>query len=100
MRKLSNPRLAALILPPLWLSLAAGSCGQGPGVQTFPPPVDLKEVTEPQPKPTPEIVTDPQANERYNAAVEMHGIGVLSAGIRICEWAKEVGMKLDFACRR
>lgn len=69
-------------------------------MQTFPPTVDLQTATEPKPKPTPDIVTDPQANERYNAAVESWGDRKLSAGERICTWAKDMGMKLPFECKR
>jgi hypothetical protein len=69
-------------------------------VQTFPPSVDLEAVTAVKPKPTPDIVTDPQANERYNAAVEGWGDRVQSAGQRICQWAVDMGAKLPFECRR
>lgn len=69
-------------------------------MQTFPPPADLKAATDPKPIPTADIVTDPQANERYNAAVEGWGDRAHDAGVRICEWAVEIGLKLDFKCRR
>jgi hypothetical protein len=69
-------------------------------VQTFPPSADLEAVTAVKPRPTPEIVTDPQANERYNAAVEGWGDRVQSAGQRICQWAVDMGAKLPFECRR
>lgn len=69
-------------------------------VQTFPPSADLKAATESKPRPTAEIVSDPQAAERYNAAVEGWGDRAHDAGVRVCEWAVQMGMKLDFACRR
>lgn len=69
-------------------------------MQTFPPNADLQAVTDPKPRPTPDIVTDPQANERYNAAVEVWGEGVLDAGRRICTWAKSMGAALPFECKR
>lgn len=100
MRKQSRRLLAAATLPLLWLSLAAGSCSRDIPVQSFPPSADLEAVTEPQPKPTPDIVTDPQANERYNAAVETWGQRVQHAGQRICTWAVDMGAKLPFECVR
>jgi hypothetical protein len=100
MNKRLNRRLAVATLPLLWLSLAAGSCSRDIPVQTFPPLADLKAATEPKPRPTIEIVTDPQANERYNAAVEVWGDSVLDAGRRVCSWAEDMGAKLPFECRR
>jgi hypothetical protein len=100
MKTLSLPRQAAvtLLLPALLLVSACN--GRVTAVQTFPPNADLQAVTEPKPKPTPDIVTDPQANERYNAAVEGWGDRVLDAGQRICTWAVDMGAKLPFQCRR
>lgn len=69
-------------------------------MQTFPPSADLEAATETKPKPTPDIVTDPQANERYNAAVESWGDRVSDAGRRLCDWSVELGAKLPFKCRR
>jgi len=94
------PRLvgATLLLPALLLASACG--GRGLGVQSFPPSADLQAATEPKQKPTVEIVTDPQANERYNAAIESRGDRIYDAAVRICEWAVEMGMKPGFECRR
>lgn len=100
MRQLSRVRLAAVtaLLPSLLLVSACG--GRVTAVQTFPPTADLQAVTAEKPRPSPEIVSDPQANERYNAAVEGWGDRLLDAGRRICEWAVETGAKLPFECRR
>lgn len=100
MKKSLMQRLAvATVLLPLLSGVSA--CGaRGIAVQTFPPSADLQAVTEAKPRPSPEIVTDPQAAERYNAAVEGWGDRVLSAGQRVCQWAIDMGAKLPFECRR
>lgn len=57
-------------------------------------------MTEPKPLPPADIVTDPQANERYNATLEGWGEGLLSGGRRICQWIIDNGGELPFVCVR
>ena len=85
---------------PIALLLVTGCAERAIPVQSFPASVDLQSVTEPKPRPSPVIVTDPQANARYDAAIEGWGEGLLASGRRICEWAKGMGYKLPFECRR
>jgi len=87
----------ALLIAPL---LATACAGRVTPVQTFPSHADLQAVTEPKPRPTPDIVTDPQANARFDAELEGWGERVQSAGVRICTWARSMGAKLPFDCRR
>lgn len=98
--KLSPMRQAGLCLLPIGLLLVTACGGQVTAVQSFPSHADLQSVTEPKPRPSPAIATDPQANARYDAAIEGHGERVLSAGVRICKWAKDMGAKLPFECSR
>lgn len=98
--KLLQLRLAASLALPTALLLATGCEKQVTAVQTFPAPADLSAVTEPKPRPSPAIVTDPQANARYDAAIEGWGERTQAAGVRICQWAKDMGLKLPFECRR
>lgn len=100
MKTLSQPRRAALILPLLALLLVSGCEGQGTPPQTFPPSADVEAVTAAKPKPTPDIVTDPQANERYNAAVESWGDRLHDAGVRLCTYLKSMGAPYTFDCQR
>lgn len=97
MKPQSHPRPLVLI-PPLLALLLVSGCGEPIPVQTFPPAVDVAAVTEKKPLPTPDIVTDAAANERYNAAVELWGDRVRAAGVRICKWAKDMGMKPKPVC--
>lgn len=92
-------RAGTILLLPL-LTLAA-SCGERvTAVQTFPSSADLEAVTQPKPRPTPDIVTDPQANARYGAVIESDDDQRKAAGERICTWAILTGDKLPFACDR
>ena len=50
-------------------------------------------VTEAEPEPTDDILTDPQAYERYNNAVESWGLRLRAAGLRLCNFFKDTGMK-------
>lgn len=100
MKMLSRARLAAATALPLLL-LAVSGCGERViSTPSFPPTADLEAVTAPKTRPSAEIVTDPQAAERYNAAVESWGDRALDAGRRICAWAEQMGAKLPFECRR
>lgn len=69
-------------------------------MQTFPPSADVEAVTAAKPKPTPDIVTDPQAKERYETSLELWGDGVKAAGVRICEFLQTMGAKYTFKCDR
>lgn len=69
-------------------------------MRTFPPSADVEAATASKPKPTPDIVTDPQAAERYNAAVENWGDRGHDAAARICEFLKNMGAPYAFQCRR
>ena len=100
MRSSSRKIRVAFCLLPVWLSLAAASCGRGIPVQSYPPNADLQAVTEPQPRPSPAIVTDPQANSRYQAATDRWGNRVYDSGVRICQWVIDMGGKLPFDCKR
>lgn len=100
MKKSLRMRLAAVTVLPVLL-LAVSACEERViSTPSFPPSADLESVTAPKPRPNPEIVTDPQAAERYNSSVEGWGDGVLDAGRRICAWAEEMGAELPFECYR
>lgn len=101
MTKQSPARRVALILPLLML-LPVSACG-GPtvqGIQTFPRVADIETVTTPKPKPPFTIADDPQVEAQYNADVEAHDNSLYDAGVRICNWAVERGLKLPFKCQR
>lgn len=68
-------------------------------MQTFPPSADVKTLTEAKPRPTPDIVTNPQAAERYNAAVEAWGDRIHDAGVRVCSFLQTMGAKYPFKCK-
>lgn len=100
MQTQSPKRRVARILLPLLLMPASSCAERAIAVQSYPPNADVEAVTAPKPQPTPDIVTDPQANARYNAAVESWGDTIHSAGVRICQWAQQSGAKLSFLCDR
>lgn len=79
----STPRRRAASLALLPMLLLASACAHVAG---FPPPADLKAVTEAKPEPTDAIATDPVAEAHYNAAVESWGDRVRSAGLRLCRF--------------
>ena len=96
----SHRRPVGLLALPIGLSLAAASCERVTAVQSYPAYADLKDVSEPKPRPPLEIATDPQANTRHDAELEGWGERVQAAGVRICTWAESMGAKLPFDCRR
>jgi hypothetical protein len=55
----------------------------------------LQAVTEPEPVPTPDVLTSGQAAADYDAAVEGWGDRLWRAGGRLCRWAKRNGMAID-----
>lgn len=61
----------------------------------FPPSADLKAITEAKPAPTDDILTSEAAAARYDADVELWGDRLHDAGVRICRWAKDSGLKID-----
>lgn len=59
----------------------------------YPPLADLKAATETKPVPTDAIATDPVAEANYNAKVDGWGDRLHSAGVRLCVFFKDTGMK-------
>lgn len=82
-------RRVGLLALPLMLSLVSGCAATG----GYPPLADLQAVTEAKPVPTDEIATDPVAEASYNASVESWGDRLRSAGIRLCRFFDDTGMK-------
>jgi len=74
--------------------LNATACTPHPPVG-FPPPADIAAVTEAKPLPSPDILTDPAASDRYGASVESWGERVQAAGVRLCRFFAAQGMKAD-----
>ena len=83
--------------PILLLSLwAVSGCANQVQIQPqFPPAPDVEAATEAKPAPTPDIVTSARAAAEYNAAVELWGMRVQAAGVRVCLWLKERGGDYD-----
>ncbi|WP_260928236.1 hypothetical protein [Novosphingobium sp. 9] len=75
------------------LSLTA--CAAKTQVVGYPPAPDLVAATEAKPKPSPDILTDPAAADRYSSAVEAWGDRVRAAGVRLCGYFKAQGMKVE-----
>ena len=50
-------------------------------------------MTETKPVPTDEIATDPVAEASYNASVESWGDRLRAAGVRLCRFFDDTGMK-------
>jgi len=73
--------------------LNATACADHPRVG-FPPAQDIAAVTEAKPKPSPDILTDPAASDRYGASVESWGERVQAAGVRLCRFFVAQGMKV------
>lgn len=59
----------------------------------YPPVADLK--VEPEPKPPLEIVTDPAADERHRAEHEAWGRKGWATVRRLCNWARDNGLKVE-----
>lgn len=55
-------------------------------------------MVERKPRPTPDIVTDAQANARYSASVESWGERVQAAGVRVCKWLNSASKDADYKC--
>jgi hypothetical protein len=77
--------------------LLASGCGGTARIQPqFPPAADVEASQEGKPRPTPAIVTDPEAREDYNKAVESWGDRVHDAAVRACRWMVDRGA--PFTC--
>jgi hypothetical protein len=63
-------------------------------VPLYPPSADLKALTEAKPEPTDDILTSETAAAKYDADVELWGDRLHDAGVRVCKWAKDNGMKI------
>ena len=87
-----------IVYPALLASLlAASGCSNTVLVRKpiFPPSADLKAVTEAKPVPTDEILISEAAAAKYDADVELWGDRLHDAGVRICRWAKDSGLKIE-----
>ena len=73
------------------LPLALSACATNPA--PYPAVADVQAVTEAKPRPTPDILTDPAASDRYNAALEAWGERLHSAGLRLCRYFERTGMR-------
>lgn len=92
-------KMQRAILPAaLALLTIAGGCG--PTViekPIFPSRAEIQRLQEPKPVPGPEIVTDEQASEIYNAKVEAWGDRLFASGRRVCRWMNDNGADFDCA---
>ena len=79
--------LAVLTVLPLAIGCATA--------RDFPPRQDLQAATETKPLPPASILTDPSANDHYNAQLEAWGERVQAAGVRLCRYFKAKGMEID-----
>lgn len=70
------------------------ACTERPQIGV-PPIADIHAATEAKPRPTSDILTDPAADARYNAAVEGWGERVRAAGVRVCRFYQRVGVKVE-----
>lgn len=94
----SMPRRQVL-LPLLLLLSGASACAGRVRIQPqFPPAADVEAAVERKPIAPVAIVTDAQAEARYNADVESWGDRVQAAAVRTCRWMNERGAK--FNCGR
>ena len=75
------------------LALSTAGCATAP--KPYPPQADLQALAEVKPKPTAAILTDPAANDRYNAALESWGDRLSAAGLRLCRYFKAQGMTVE-----
>lgn len=93
--KLPRFRIACPVL--LASLLAASGCSNTVLVRKpiFPPSADLVAATEAKPAPTDEILISEAAAARYDADVELWGERLHGAGVRICRWARDSGMKIQ-----
>ena len=69
------------------------ACGEPTPIVLSPPPADIEAVTEAKPLPPLDIVENEQAATDYDEAIEAWGERVQSAGLRICRWFRDNGVK-------
>lgn len=60
----------------------------------YPPVADMQAAVEAKPVPTADILVSETAAAKYDADVELWGDRLRDAGLRICNWAKDNGMKI------
>lgn len=87
MRKLAALAVVALCLP--------GAMCQTTNSLTYPDREDVEAIAKPKPKPPLEIAADPEASDRYQAAVQHYADEVGKAGKRVCRFLKRTGMTVD-----
>ncbi|TYC93061.1 hypothetical protein [Novosphingobium sp. BW1] len=75
------------------LAAALSACAHDP-VST-PARADIEALVEPKPTPGPEILTDPNASARHNAAIEGWGDRIHAAGARLCRFFDAQGADLN-----
>lgn len=73
------------------IALALAACGPRPQVG-YPLAKDVQAMVERKPAPTEDILTDPAASTRYNAAVEAWGDRISSAAGIVCRNLVSQGM--------
>lgn len=86
-------RTTILAIALAMLVLAAAACQHDSAV--FPDARELAAVTEPKPRPPVDILTDPEASDRYSSALEAWGDRLHSAGGRLCRFFREQGMEVE-----
>jgi hypothetical protein len=91
MMKRSQVRAASLAC----VIAALSGCAEKPIVHATPAAEDVRALVERKPKPPISILTDPAANDRYNAEVEAWGDRLRSAGVRLCAFFANQGMIID-----
>ena len=70
------------------------ACGDRPAVGT-PLIADIEAAAETKPPPNAAILSDPNADARYNAEIEAWGDRVSAAGRRLCRFYRDVGVKVE-----
>ncbi|MGF7152599.1 hypothetical protein [Novosphingobium gossypii] len=76
-------------LAAIMLCLPGAMCQTGSG---YPDSKDIAAITEAKPRPGPETLTDPIANDRYNSSLEGWGDRLHAAGMRLCRFYKRSGL--------
>lgn len=91
-------RVLATVMIPVFVLLVNGCAGPARIQLAFPPAADVERLQAANPEPTPDIVTDPAADARFNAAIENELTGKSDAGARLCQWFKDRGAAYPFPC--
>lgn len=81
----------------VFLALLVSGCANTVVVRKpiYPPVADMQAITEAKPAPTDDILISEAAAARYDADVELWGERLHGAGVRICHWARDSGMKIQ-----